>query len=46
MAMILSSEDSADAAQWRSKAASALARSYGEDEPENSAADIKAERPS
>jgi len=37
----MSKEVSSEDAQWHSLAASALARAYGEDEPDYSAADVK-----
>jgi hypothetical protein len=41
MVTVLPKEDSAEDAQWRDLAAGGLARAYGEDEPEYSAADVK-----
>jgi len=41
MVTLLPKQDANEDAQWRGLAAHALARAYGEDEPEYSAADIK-----
>ena len=41
MVTVMPKEDSAEDAQWHRLAADALARAYGEDEPDYSAADIK-----
>jgi hypothetical protein len=41
MVTVMSKEDSTEDAQWHCLAAGALARAYGEDEPDYSAADVK-----
>jgi hypothetical protein len=41
MVTVMSKEDSSEDAQWHSLAANALARAYGEDEPDYFAADVK-----
>ena len=41
MVTVLPKEDSTEDAQWHGLAAAALARAYGEDEPDYSAADLK-----
>ena len=41
MVTVFPNEDSTEGAQWRSLAVGALARAYGENEPEYSAADVK-----
>jgi hypothetical protein len=41
MVTVLPKEDSTEYAQWHSLAADALARAYGEDEPDYSAVDVK-----
>jgi hypothetical protein len=38
---VLPQQNSSDDVQWQSLAAAALARAYGEDEPDYSAADVK-----
>jgi hypothetical protein len=41
MVTVLSKEESSEEAQWRGAAAHGLARAYGDDEPDYSAADVK-----
>jgi hypothetical protein len=41
MVTVMPKEDSAEAAQWHGLAAGALARAYGENEPDYSATDVK-----
>jgi hypothetical protein len=41
MVTVLPTEDSAEGAQWHSLSAVALARAYGEDEPDYSSDDLK-----
>jgi hypothetical protein len=41
MVTVMPKENSAEDAQWHSLAAGALARAYGENEPDYSAADLK-----
>ena len=41
MVTVMPKEDSAEDAQWHILAAGGLARAYGEDEPDYSAADLK-----
>ncbi|MGA3178787.1 MAG: hypothetical protein ABSF38_00440 [Verrucomicrobiota bacterium] len=41
MVTVMSKEDDTEDAAWHGLAAGALARAYGEDEPDYSAADIK-----
>jgi hypothetical protein len=41
MVTVLTKEESGDDADWQRLAAGSLARAYGEDEPDYSAADVK-----
>jgi hypothetical protein len=41
MVTVMPKDDATEDAQWRSVAAGALARAYGADEPDYSAADVK-----
>jgi hypothetical protein len=41
MVTVMPKEDSSEDAQWQSIVAGALARAYGENEPDYSAADVK-----
>ena len=41
MVTVLSKEENSEDAQWYGAAARALARAYGDDEPDYSAADVK-----